>query len=124
MRVYVGQTYGWEDADQRQRFREAFASRRFRVLVDDAGGIVASFFVEVRSKEHFLSSIEVAAGHRSCGIGSALVHRFVRAAHDAGVKATLQVLKTNPRARELYARLGFVVTGETATHVAMQIEPA
>jgi hypothetical protein len=41
-------------------------------------------------------------------------------AHPAGVAATLQVMKSNSRARRLHERLGFVVTGQTATHDAMR----
>ena len=33
------------------------------------------------------------------------------------------VLRTNPGARRLYERLGFVVVGETATHLQMTNEP-
>jgi ribosomal protein S18 acetylase RimI-like enzyme len=125
MRTYVVQTYGsWEEEDQRRRFLDAFTRRRPRVLVDpsERGPVVASFSVESRDRERFLSSIEVARSHRGRKIGTAIVERFVREARTAGVRATLQVLKANPRARKLYERLGFVITGETATHVAMQVD--
>jgi ribosomal protein S18 acetylase RimI-like enzyme len=112
-----------QDEDQRRRFSDAFTRRRPRVLVDpsERGRIVACFSVEHREGERFLSSIEVAATHRGRGIGTSVVERFVREAGAAGLTATLQVLKANPRARRLYERLGFVLTGETAAHVAMQV---
>jgi ribosomal protein S18 acetylase RimI-like enzyme len=37
--------------------------------------------------------------------------------------AALQVLKTNP-AKQLYERLGFQVTGETASHYLMRTTPS
>jgi len=130
MRAYVALTYGpWEDGDQRRRFREAFVSRRTRVLVESDGTsetraasarIVAAFQIERRAGQHFLSSIEVAAGYQGRGIGSAIVRRFVEEARASGAEATLQVLKSNSAARRLYERLGFVVTGDTTTHDAMR----
>jgi ribosomal protein S18 acetylase RimI-like enzyme len=36
------------------------------------------------------------------------------------VSVTIEVLKVNPRARALYERLGFEVTGETPMHLQMR----
>lgn len=127
MRRVVELTYGpWDEADQRQRFREAFTTRLPRVLATRAEPtsvprIVAAFHIARRDDAHFLSSIEIAVDHQRRGLGSALVRQFVREALGSGRDATLQVSKHNGDAQRLYERLGLVVTGETETHVEMRL---
>jgi ribosomal protein S18 acetylase RimI-like enzyme len=50
-----------------------------------------------------------------------LIRQVIREAGPSPV--TLQVLKTNPRARKLYERLGFHVTGRSGTHDFMRRDP-
>jgi RimJ/RimL family protein N-acetyltransferase len=124
----IAATYGWDDADQRQRFWAAWEMRKHQRLLVDAKPrgetIVAAWHVEQREdrspKEHFLTFVEVAPVHQGKGIGTWIVDRFVEEAFRANADATLRVLKVNPRARALYERLGFAVDGETATHFDMR----
>ncbi len=119
----VAATYGWDDADQRRRFAEAWEMRkRQRLLVDRKGAIIAAWHVERREadEEHFLTFVEVAPSHQGRGIGTWIVERFVEEAFRANADATLRVLKVNPRAKALYERLGFVVENETPTHHVMR----
>jgi ribosomal protein S18 acetylase RimI-like enzyme len=60
--------------------------------------------------------VEVLPEWQGQGIGTRVVSRVVQEA--GGVPVSLHVLKGNP-ARALYERLGFVIDGETATHVTM-----
>jgi len=57
--------------------------------------------------------IHVEAKWRSRGIGTALIETLLAWAEDSPViqRVELGVLSTNPRARSLYERLGFVVVG-------------
>jgi ribosomal protein S18 acetylase RimI-like enzyme len=59
--------------------------------------------------------VEILPAFRGRGLGSAIVRDLLAEAHARSVPVTLQVLKENPRARGLYERLGFAVTGETDT---------
>ncbi len=64
--------------------------------------------------ELYLDGIAVAAGHRGRGIGTALIKTFERRALANGFDTvSLEVIETNPRAKRLYARLGY---DEVATH--------
>lgn len=49
------------------------------------------------------------------GLGTAVLTDTLGQAHQTGFSVRLQVLLKN-RAKALYERLGFVVTGETGTH--------
>ena len=57
--------------------------------------------------------VEVHAALRSCGIGTLLIEAAEQRIHARGVhRAELGVEKSNPRARALYERLGYVEFGE------------
>jgi ribosomal protein S18 acetylase RimI-like enzyme len=118
LRESVEQTYGWDEAWQEAYFREHFdAARRQIIRCDDVA--VGVFSVEDRGDSLFLGLIAILPEYQGRGIGTTLVRRLQRRAEEEGVPVTLQVLKVN-RARELYERLGFVLTGETDTHYQMR----
>jgi len=71
-----------------------------------------------RDAELFISSIELLPECQNRGIGTHLIKTVIQDAEAKGKRVALQVLKVNP-ARQLYERLGFVMTGETATHILM-----
>ena len=58
-------------------------------------------------------------GQQSRGIGTPIITDLLAEATGAGLPVALSVEKDNPRARSLYLRLGFEVTGETDTAFGM-----
>jgi ribosomal protein S18 acetylase RimI-like enzyme len=115
MRAHVEATWGWDEADQRRRFDAAFEPERVSIVMvrDEPVGMLR---VERRPDEMVLVVVEVLPEWQGQGIGTRVVSRVVQEA--GGVPVSLHVLKGNP-ARALYERLGFVIDGETATHVTM-----
>ena len=62
----------------------------------------------------YLDGIAVAEPHRGRGIGTALIAAFEERARDNGFQTvSLEVIAANPRARDLYERLGY---REVAVH--------
>jgi ribosomal protein S18 acetylase RimI-like enzyme len=60
--------------------------------------------------ELYLGDIAVAAPARGRGIGTLLLTEVEAVAREEGkARVELQVVDTNPRARELYARVGYIV---------------
>lgn len=116
MRPYVDATWGWNDGDQRERFDEAFDPRRVEIVVI-GNEPVGMLRVQRRPDEVVLAALQVAPSWQGRGIGAALVSAVIEEA--GGRPVTLQVLKVNP-ARALYERMGFVVEGESTTHVVMR----
>jgi ribosomal protein S18 acetylase RimI-like enzyme len=91
------------------------------MLVADAGGpLVGQVWIDLVRKRPVavLWALRVRDGWRGRGIGRALVAAAERAAASAGAwEAELAVSADNPRARELYERLGYRVVGrEDAVH--------
>jgi [ribosomal protein S18]-alanine N-acetyltransferase len=61
--------------------------------------------------EEELLLIAVAPGHRGRGIGSALIERFVAAAHARGARRLFLEMREGNRAERLYRRYGFESVG-------------
>ena len=123
MREYVEKTWGWDDALQAQRFRDAFvADREGMAIVERAAERIGYLRVVRYRPRWFLAAIVIAPTHQRQGIGGRLVASVCQDADALGVPVDLQVLKVNPAIR-LYQRLGFVLTGETGTHFTLRHEP-
>jgi GNAT superfamily N-acetyltransferase len=67
----------------------------------------------------FLRDIELAAGERGHGIGSAILGAVIALAEDSERHVELNVLACNP-ARHLYARLGFRVVRDDGARLRMR----
>lgn len=116
MRDVVAATFGWHDADQHARFVAAFDPSITRMVELD-GTPIGLLKVDARGTPVRLLQLAVAPEFQGRGLGTALVRRVIA---EAGTRPVwLQVLHANPRARALYARLGFVAIGRTDTHVRM-----
>jgi ribosomal protein S18 acetylase RimI-like enzyme len=55
-----------------------------------------------------LAGIQLLPAHQGRGLGTHLIEQFLVDARDRGLPARLRVERDNPRARELFERLGFV----------------
>ena len=123
MRPYVELTWGgWDETTQEEFFRCNFVPANLHVITTssrDAGLL----HVEREANELFIANIQILPVFQNRGLGTAVVRSLLHDAHAAGTPVRLQVLKTNPRARELYERLGFVVTDLSGTHCQMRAAP-
>lgn len=121
MRPYVEVVYGWDEHVQHRFFGRGFRPERIRIVRLE-GEDVGMFELEDRAGGRFLARIEILPRFQGRGIGTAVMEGLMRDARAAAQPFRLQVLKINP-ARRLYERLGFVATGETETHVQMELQP-
>jgi ribosomal protein S18 acetylase RimI-like enzyme len=94
-----------------------FAISRIIVIDGAAVGLVAS---EERPDEFWIDEIQLARAWQGKGIGTAVMLDLIAKANAAPKTVRLRVLLENPRARRLYERMGFRVTGQTATHHLME----
>jgi ribosomal protein S18 acetylase RimI-like enzyme len=121
MQTYVAQTWGtWDEEWQLQHFGQHFDPSVCQIIMlhgQDIG--VISVVRQVNGI--FLSNLELLPAYRGRGIGTDLIKTLLAEAQQNGIALTLQVLKVNP-ARRLYERLGFVISGETATHYQMSTQ--
>lgn len=119
---YVTATWGWDEADQRQRFASYVGSAPLQAIVvaDELAGILHV----ARSAEVIeIVNIELHPRVQGKGIGSRILATILAEGRASARPVELQVLKVNDSAHRLYQRLGFRETGETATHVQMRRDP-
>jgi ribosomal protein S18 acetylase RimI-like enzyme len=119
MRDVVEQAWGWDEPWQRAHFHARFDPDAFSVIV--AGGReVGALRLERREGELYVADLQIAPEEQGHGVGTAVLQHVIAEADGLGAAVTLQVLKVNVRARRLYERLGFYVTGEVDPHVRMR----
>ena len=118
LRPYVEELWGWDAEDQEKRFRASFLPDRQKII-SCRGEDVGMLHVEERDDALVLAGLYVAAGHRSRGLGSAILRDVLAEAARLGKPVRLRVLRPNP-ARALYERHGFRVREESATHFSME----
>ena len=121
MQQYVALTWGWDEAWQRDYFQQHFNPEECQMITFQ-GRDVGALSVRKGQTEVSLNFIEVLPEYQNQGIGTAIIQSILEEAHHTSQPVGLQVLKVNP-ARALYGRLGFLTTGETATHYLMRATP-
>ena len=121
MRDYVESTWGWNEGWQRAHFATSYAPLRNAVIVRTA--CTPADVGRISLTRHwgwiFLRDLELAAGERGRGIGSAIVGAVVALAEGSDRHVELNVLACNP-ARHLYARLGFRVVRDDGARLRMR----
>lgn len=73
--------------------------------------VLALFDRPLQKGQLLMDGISVSPAMRGSGVGSALLHQLIAHARARGCEAIrLDVIDTNPAARRLYERIGFVAT--------------
>lgn len=119
MRQYVEDSFGpWDEPWQRAYFRRKFEPGALKII--QRGGVdVGAVQVQQRTEEIYLARLEILPAYQRQGIGTLVLRELMAESDRDGRPVALQVLKSDVRARSLYQRLGFGVTGENDTHYIM-----
>ena len=119
---YVEQIWGWDDEYQSEYFRKNMVLENIRII-EFGEEIVGFISIDMREDLIFMQSIAILADHRSKGIGATVIKTTIDRSDELQLPVHLQVMKKNPRARELYERMGFKVYGENETHYKLKRMP-
>ena len=105
--VYVAETWGWDEAFQRQMFVDRFSLRREVIQVgrEDVGVLI----VDERPDELYLELVELTSSWQNRGLGTEILRWLLRRAEELQRPLALHVLRANPRAIRLYEREGLRV---------------
>ncbi len=118
MRPHVERVFGpWHDEEQRRRLYES-TDPATHEIIEIGGKPVGCQWIREHPRELELVRLYLLPEVHGQGIGSRLVARLCARADARGLAVRLRVLQGNP-ARNLYARQGFEVAGESETHVSM-----
>jgi ribosomal protein S18 acetylase RimI-like enzyme len=119
MRDVIAVTWGWDETWQRDDFDRRFREHEVSIIECErttSGGL----FVERKADSIYIHEVQVLPEYQSRGIGTAVVHHVIDQVTNLGRDVTLSVVAANPRAKQLYERLGFEVTGFEAPFLRMR----
>jgi ribosomal protein S18 acetylase RimI-like enzyme len=115
--VVIRQFGTWDEARQDGFFADAWAPEATEIIIAD--GVECGYcVVELRDNAMHLVDLVISPAYQGLGIGTAILTNLQHQAATMGVPIHLRVLHAN-RAKELYARRGFRLTGQTETHMLM-----
>lgn len=119
MKEYIEQTWGWDEHFQRELHERRFGSQEFQIVSLD-GHDVGIMSVALEPDCVFLNLIYILPEHQGQGIGRKCMLTVFERATKSNLPIKLKVLKVNTRAAAFYERLGFVIAGDTDTHLLMR----
>jgi ribosomal protein S18 acetylase RimI-like enzyme len=120
-RPSVEAMWGWDEDEQVAFFDARFDPDRRRIVQVD-GVDIGELVVDERPDEIYLARLALLPMWQGRGIGASIVRSLLARAEATAKPVVLQVLHTNPRAAQLYERLGFRRNGRSETHVFMRAE--
>jgi ribosomal protein S18 acetylase RimI-like enzyme len=105
---------------QQRGYGDQFPAADHSIIILD-GAAIGRIMVD-RTSEDEIRGVDIALlpEYRKCGVGTYLIKELLSEAKIAGIPFRIEVEKFNQAAIRLYERLGFVRTGESFTHVAME----
>ena len=114
----------WAERDYEALFAPEAPTRRVLVATDGTG-IVGFLIARCVLEQWEIENVVVGGEHRRGGIGSALARELLEQARRSGAEAIrLEVRESNLAARQLYAKLGFRVSGRRAGYYRDPAEDA
>jgi len=118
-REYVEQVWGWDDNYQRELHNRRFAAQDVCIIQfrgTDVGFLSTSSTPDTLK----VNQLFILPEYQGKGIGSACMMGIVDNARLEEKSVALQVLKVNTRGTTFYQRLGFLIIGESSTHLQMK----
>ncbi len=118
-RSFLDQQFGL----QHLHYLAHYGDADFLAIEHAERGPVGRYYLQRTAPEHLLVDISVFPPLRGSGIGTALIRQSQQDAAALGRGMRLHVQHSNPGARRLYERLGFIVDGTEGTHRPMRWSP-
>jgi len=125
-------SFGWSAAQQeaflrmqfnaQQQWYQATYSTAENQIIEIDHEPIGRMMVQRDSGTWRLLDISLLPEHRGQGIGGELIRNLIKECGTAGAMLQLQVVNTNP-AQRLYARLGFIKTGQDQIYTQMELQP-
>lgn len=120
-----GAEIDFDDSDIAQKYlkyKDSFEPSKIEVIQD--GNESIGRLRVVRGDDIYIGGLQILPEYRGKGIGTEVLEGLIKEAEDAGKKITLEVFHNNPRAQNLYEKLGFRVIQENEKQKIMEYVPS
>lgn len=118
MKPLTAELMTWDETKQSTSFAAQWHVEDVQIITFE-GRTVGWMQAAETPSEIFLQQLFVSPEYQGRGIGSKVVQTLLQGWQATGKPVVLNVLKNNP-ARNLYARLGFVIVGEEGVKFQMR----
>jgi ribosomal protein S18 acetylase RimI-like enzyme len=105
MRQVIEETWGWDEAWQRNDFDRRFGECAVSII-EREGRPAGALWLESKPDSIYVHELQVLPEYQGLGIGTTVIRHLIDGASSKNVSVTLSVLAANPRAKRLYERLG------------------
>jgi ribosomal protein S18 acetylase RimI-like enzyme len=122
MRSVIEQTWGWDEEWQRRDFEQRFGTYAASVIEVDRQA-VGGLLLQTTLTAVDIIELQILPAHQGKGTGTSVLERVIGDAAHRSLAITLSVVPANPRAKRLYERLGFEVTGVDEPFIRMRYRP-
>ncbi|MEX0429226.1 GNAT family N-acetyltransferase [Nocardioides sp. DS6] len=109
--------------EERDLRSELLRRGRAQAVLDEQGERVGLLEVTEDGDELTIRHLELLPSVQGKGLGTQVIRTVIDRAASEGRSVVLRVLRTNPRARALYERLGFVVEQERERSTQLRLLP-
>ena len=116
---YVESIWGWKEEEQQEFFRKGFVPDEDKKIIEAQGSDAGYFTVKEEENNYYIKDIVLLPEMQGKGLGTTIIKALIKEAGKKGKGVRLQVFIINKKAKKLYERLGFKVTGENKTHFQM-----
>ena len=121
LKSYIEQTWGsWDEKFQVSRHNKNFMSEVYQII-QYKGIDIGVQKIQEDSTSVEIDIIEILPEYQNKGIGTHLLNNIITYSIQKNKSVSLQVLKVNIRALNLYKHLGFQVINENDTHLIMKL---
>lgn len=118
---HVVKTYGpWDEQWQIDFFKKQFKPSEYSIIMKE-GKPAGTLALKTVDDTIHIDRLQIMPEFQSQGIGSAILDDLIIESKARGTRLTLQVFKTNNRAKDLYSKNGFVVTSESKERYFMSL---
>jgi len=119
--VVVRQFGAWDESAQDGWFEKGLTEAEFSVI-EEEGEPIGTIALKHAPDCLHLVELQLLPEYQGRGLGSALLRSQIELAQRLQKRIALRVLLQN-RAKSLYARHGFLLTGQDDTHCLMEWRP-
>ena len=121
LKCYIEQTWGaWDEKFQVSLHNKNFKSELYQII-EYKGIDIGVQKIQEDSTSVEIDIIEILPEYQNKGIGTHLLNNIITYSIQKNKSVSLQVLKVNIRALNLYKHLGFQVINENDTHLIMKL---
>ena len=121
LKQYVEQTWGsWDEEFQVARHNQVFSPEEFEII-QYKGKDIGVLKTQENDESVEIDIIEILPKYQNNGFGSFLLQNIINSSFQKHKLVSLQVLKVNSKAIQLYKHLGFRIISETQTHLLMNL---